>query len=594
MQAAIDASREIGFAVVAMTITLASVFLPIGFINGMLGKLFIEFAWTLAFCVLFSGFVALTLTPMMSSRMIGNSSGPKPKILQKFDHCLSKFQLIYVYYLGSAINNKKRFFAVCLISIIVLVFSFIYVNKDFVPEEDQGLLQVFFNGPEGSSLNDSLKTVKSAEKILSTTPEVSGFLEVIGWGGGESGMAFVPLKDWKERTRSQEEVKQELNAKFSQIPGMSIFAVSPPSIGGKRGDKAIEFNIQSSLEYSDLDIITKNFLEQMKQNPIFVNSERDFKASTPTLEIIINREKAYRYNLDLETIGRTIQYLIAGKQVGDFRLGTDIYEVILRYNIKDRNDPSSLKKVFVKSNNNSMLPLESVADIIETITVREYQHYNNSRAIKLTADLAEDKTINDAVAAIEGISEQTIDKNNSKLEFTGQIKQMNDSSNDTIITFLFALLFIYLVLSAQFESFGDSLLILMAVPFSITGGVLALYVFGNSINMYSNIGLITLIGLITKNSIMLVEFANQLRDEGMLIKEAIIKSAHLRLRPILMTSIATICGAMPLVFASGAGAASRNSIGLVIVGGMTIGTFFTMFVIPVLYQTFKKENAILK
>ena len=589
MQAAFDASKEIGFAVVAMTITLASVFLPIGFIDGFLGKLFIEFAWTLAFCVLFSGFVALTLTPMMSSRMIKTNSN-KPQFLQKFDYYLSKVQLNYLHYLELALNNKKKFYSICLASVIVLILSFINVNKTFVPDEDQGFLQVFFTGPEGSSVSSSLKTVLEAEEVLSSTPSILGYFDVIGWGGGDSAMAFVPLKDWKERNVSQAQVQQELNQKFSKIPGMSIFAVSPPSIGGGGGNKVIEFNIQSSLEYSDLDTISQLFLDRMNKNPIFVGSERDFKASTPTLDIIVNREKAYRYGVDIETIGKTIQYLIAGRQVGDFRMGTDIYDVIIGYDVKNKSNPTDIKKIFVKNNENNILPLESIADVKETISVKEYSHYNNSRSIKISADLAPGKNLTDAVKVIEEIAKDVIDTNKSKLEYLGQIKQMAESSGDTIITFLFALLFIFLVLSAQFESFGDSLLILMAVPFSITGGVLALLIFNDSINMYSNIGLVTLIGLVTKNSIMLVEFTNQLRHEGRTIAQAVIESAKLRLRPILMTSIATICGAIPLVLASGAGAASRNSIGLVIIGGMLLGTLFTIFVIPVLYQTFKKDT----
>ena len=590
IQAAFDASKEIGFAVVAMTITLASVFLPIGFIDGFLGKLFIEFAWTLAFCVLFSGFVALTLTPMMSSRMIKTNSN-KPQFLQKFDYYLSKVQLNYLHYLELALNNKKKFYSICIASVGLLVFSFINVNKTFVPDEDQGFLQVFFTGPEGSSVSSSLKTVLAAEEVLGSTPEILGYFDVIEWGGGDSAMAFVPLKDWKKRSKSQGQVQQELNQKFSKIPGMSIFAVSPPSMGGGSGDKVIEFTIQSPLEYSDLDIISQLFLDRMNKNPIFVGSERDFKASTPTLDIIVNREKAYRYGVNIETIGKTIQYLIAGRQVGDFRMGSDIYDVLISYDIKDKSDPTDIKKIFVKNNENNILPLESIADVKETISVKEYSHYNNSRSIKISADLAPGQNLNDAVKVIEEIAKDVIDTNKSKLEYLGQIKQMAESSGDTIITFLFALLFIFLVLSAQFESFGDSLLILMAVPFSITGGVLALLIFNDSINMYSNIGLVTLIGLVTKNSIMLVEFTNQLRHEGRTIAQAVIESAKLRLRPILMTSIATICGAIPLVLASGAGAASRNSIGLVIIGGMLLGTLFTIFVIPVLYQTFKKDTA---
>lgn len=592
MQAAFDASKEIGFAIIAMTITLASVFLPIGLIDGFLGKLFVEFAWTLAFCVLFSGFVALTLTPMMTSRMIKTQDSPKPRFLQYFDSCLLKTQTAYIHCLGLAINNKIKFYALCSISIVALVFGFTNVQKTFVPDEDSGFVQVFFNGPEGSSTEESLKTFIQAEKILAERDDILGFLGVIGFGGGESGMAFVPLTDWKERSKSQDTIKKELNAKLSQIPGMSIFAVSPPSIGGGHGsDKPVQFKLQTSLEYSDLDKISQTFTDRMKANPLFQNVERDFKASTPTLDIIVNRDKAYKYGVSIDVIGKTIQYLIAGRQVGDFRLGNDIYNVILRYNVKDRNDPDDLKKIYIKSDAGNLLPIETIADIIETITVKEYKHYNNSKSISITSDMIPTTTLGEVAKIIEDISDDLIDTNNTQLKFQGQIDQMNESSGQSLITFLFALVFIYLVLSAQFESFTDPLLILMAVPFSITGGVLALWIFGNTINMYSNIGLITLIGLVTKNSIMLVEFTNQLRAKGMLISEAVIESSKLRLRPILMTSIATICGALPLVTATGAGAASSNSIGIVIVGGMLLGTLFTIFVIPVLYQTFKKEKA---
>ena len=268
-----------------------------------------------------------------------------------------------------------------------------------------------------------------------------------------------------------------------------------------------------------------------------------------------------------------------------FRFKTCQHDTSLRSGIKPN-------RILIKTDNNNTLPLQSVADIVEKITVKEYKHYNTAKSITITSDLSPNKTLADAVKAIESIAAELLNKNNTKLEYLGEIKQMNESSGGIFVTFLFALVFIFLVLSAQFESFADSLLILMAVPFSMTGGVLALLLFNNTINMYSNIGLVTLIGLVTKNAIMLVEFTNQLRHQGMKITEAVVQSAKLRLRPILMTSIATIFGALPLVLANGAGAESRNSIGLVIVGGMLIGTLFTIFVIPVLYQTFKKEKSL--
>lgn len=591
MEAAISASKEITFAIVAMTITLASVFLPIGFIEGFLGKLFVEFAWTLAFCVLFSGFIALTLTPMMTSRMLFKASGKLPRILAAFDQGLKHIQSKYIYYLTLAIDYKKQFLLIAGSSVILLIIGFKFVNKSFVPQEDDSILQISFDGPEGSSLKHSEDTVIEAEKVLSTHKDLLGYFTIVGWNSSNKAFAFLPLKTWHQRVKSQEQIKHELQQELSKIPGMSIFVIDPPSMisGGAR--KPVEFNLQTSTSYQIIDQISKKFINLMKQSPIFTNVDRDFNASTPTLDIIVNRDKAYLYGVSLDSIGQTIEYLINGKTVGDFKMGNNIYDVILRYNQSNRNDISDLSKILIKNNQNVILPIDVVANVIENITVSAYNHYNGAKSITISSDLSDDHNITDAIDEINKIHDQLIKNTNIKMEYLGEIKQMNESQSNTLITFLFSLIFIYLVLAAQFESFSDPLLILVSVPFSITGGVIALWIFNDSLNIYSNIGLITLVGLVTKNAIMLVEFANQLRTQGMQVKEAILQSASLRLRPILMTSTATICGAIPLVLASGAGSAARNSIGLVIVGGMCLGTVFTIFVIPVLYQSFKRSKA---
>jgi len=589
MEAAILASKEIGFAIIAMTITLAAVFLPVGFIDGFIGKLFIEFAWTLAFSVLFSGFVALTLTPMMSSRMITQHNAPTFKFLIKFNDILQLVQDKYIYYLNLTFDNKKKFLFIIAASFVVLIVSFKFTEKTFVPQEDDGYLQLSFKGPEGSSLENSTRVVIEAEKILANYNDILGYLMVIGSGGSDNVFAFVPLKDWSERSKSQETIKNMLNKQFSEIAGMSIFAMDPRSMVSNGGGSPIEFTIQTNLEYDALDEISQQFIDIMKTNPIFDNVNRDLQSAMPTIAIEINRDKAYLYGANMANIGKTVQYLLAGQQVGDFRMGNDLYEVMLQFNQKDRSSISDFSKILIPTKNNNMLPLESIANITEKISVKSYSHYNNSKSVTISSDLAPNGKIDDAINEINKISSQLLDPNTTILEYIGEIKQMSEANSNMLITFGFALIFIYLVLAAQFESFVDPLLILLAVPFSITGGVLALWFAGDSLNMYSNIGLITLIGLITKNSIIIIEFANQLKEKGTNIKEAIIEASRLRLRPILMTTLAAVVGSMPLVFASGAGAAARNSIGLVIVGGLSIGTVFTLFVIPVIYQTFKKN-----
>lgn len=584
-EAAISGVKEIGFAIVAMTITLAAVFLPIGFIQGFLGKLFIEFAWTLAFCVLVSGFVALTLTPMMASLMLRKKTSAPFPILITFQNYLDRLTNLYIFYLKWLFEHKKYFLTICGGSVVVLILSFILVNKTFAPEEDDGFLQIIASGPEGSSLNHSFTAMKEVETILSNNKDVFGYFTIIN---PDSAFAFVPLNPWKDRKKSQKEIQGELNKRLMDIPGMSIFAAAPRSLASGGANKAIEFYIYSNnIGWQRLDRTSQKFVDAMKANHIFQNVERDLKTSTPTVNLEIDRDRAYIYNTSLDTIGATVQYLIGGRQIGTFNVGNDNYNVTLRFAEKDRNNINSLSNIYIKNNENNMLSLNSIVNIKEEISIRSYNHYNGAKSVTISAELAVGSKISDAVNFIEDWAKSNLDSNEMNMGFTGEIKRMNEANSNILSTFLLALIFIYLVLSAQFESFKDPLIILMAVPFSITGALLALVIFGNSINLYSNIGLVTLIGLVTKNSIMIVEFANQLREEGRSVYDAIMESAHLRLRPILMTSTATICGAIPLVFESGSGAASCNSIGLVIIGGMMLGTLFTIFVIPILYNRFK-------
>lgn len=593
LTAAQTAIGEIGFTVIAMTLTLATVFLPVGFIDGFVGKLFIEFAWTLAFCVLFSGFIALTLTPMMASRMLNHNTRTNFIIVTKFNDYLLIIQAKYLKALNWILEHEKQFFIYMSPTVIVLIMSFIFVNQTFVPNEDDGLIQVVFTGPEGTNLDHSQRAAAKAEKIYNSIPEINNYISIIGWqGNSDSAFSFLPLKDWRHRKKSQEQIRLELNKSLSKISDMSIFAVNPLSQINTNAQRAIEFNLQSNfLTLTELDKISLDFMAQMKNSGIFQQIDRDLKSSTPTVDILVNKDIAYRLGVDLATLGYTIQYLMAGKQIGDFRKDDDIYNVMLQYNIGKRSKISDINNIYIKSNTGEMLPLGVLASLNEHVGVKSYNHYNSIKAIAISADLNPKFKINEAINKIDEITRAITNKQSDiKLEYLGQIKSMFEAEGNILSTFLFALIFIYLILAAQFESFTDPLLILLAVPFSIVGAVFTLLIFNNSLNMYSNIGLITLVGLITKNSIMIVEFANQLHVQGLIVKEAIIKASIIRLRPILMTSLATIFGSIPLATASGAGAAARNSIGLVIIGGMSVGTLFTIFVIPSLYYIFKKQS----
>ncbi|RYE06435.1 MAG: efflux RND transporter permease subunit [Rickettsiaceae bacterium] len=586
IKAANIGSVEIKSTIVAMTLTLSAVFLPVGFMEGFIGKLFIEFAWTLAFCVLISGFVALSLTPMMVSRMILTKKSHNSPFFVKFNLYFELILSRYLYYLNLVVNLRKALIFIAIGIISALTLSILYVDKTLAPMEDSGFLQVFLTGVKGSTVKQSEKSLIELERTLANNSDVSGYLTM---SSGNNGFAFVPLKDWSLRQKSQAKICIDINEELSKIPGMSVFATNPPSIMSGGSSHAVEFILQTSLDYEYLDKISQQFVSQLNINPIFVNTKRNLDFSKPILDIQINRDRVYLYGLNLENIGNTLKYIISGKQISDFRMGDDIYDVNLMYNIQERKDLSNIQNILIKSDQ-GMIPLINVAKVEEKVAADAYMHYDLYKSVNITSDLAPNYKIADAINAITKISSEIIKNDEAKLKYTGEIERMNESNNNIIIVFSLAMIFIYLVLSAQFESFTDPLFILLAVPFSILGGILALLLTNNSINIYSNIGLVTLIGLITKNSIMLIEFANQLHNKGINAKEAILTSASLRFRPILMTTIATVCGAVPLLFASGAGAGARNSIGIVIVGGMTIGTLFTLFIVPIIYANFKKVS----
>lgn len=598
MQAALDGSKEIYLAIIAMTLTLSAVFLPVGFLNNFIGKLFIEFAWTLAFCVLFSGIVSLTLTPLMCAKMINpnKSQSKQIKFLAEFNKFVIWLQQNYGIYLKTALDNKKKLYFICLISTGILIFSFINVKKTFSPVEDQGVFSISFQGPNGLSFDDTCLVAQKVEKVLANIKGIKEYLTVVNERRKNSGFGIAVLEDWSKRNRSQDEIRAEFNKKASSILEMSIFGHNFPSLtnrgAGSSGDATnIAFYLLSSLEHGELHKIAQNIVRKLKQeNETFEQNsiQTDFYTGYAALDLMINKEKACKYNLDIKDIVTTIQLLMAGKEIGDFTIGSNIYSVRMQYKINDRNKIQNLRQIYIKNSKSAFVPLESVAQIVETSESRSYNRYNNLRSIKITANLANKADKMQAKSLIDAIVENEIDPSTTKLEYMET--EMKALAKSTLATFCFALLFIFLVLSAQFESFLSAGLILMAVPFSIVGAIIALLIFKDSLNLYSGIGLITLIGLITKNSIMIVEFANQLVKKGLSIKGAAIESAQLRLRPILMTALSTICGALPLIFTTGASSGACRSIGLTIVGGMTLGTLFTSFIIPALYVTFTKAS----
>ncbi len=591
-QATIQGIKETSFAIVAMTITLSSVFLPIGFMGGMIGKLFTEFAWTLAFCVFISGLVALTITPTLTYQLIGVQMNSN-KVSNFVNHYLNQCNNYYQIILNQIFNNKKFVFLALGIIGLLIVISFKYIEKTFIPQEDDGVIQISANGPDGSTLKTTETDMIAIEEVLQKNKYVKDYFEIIGWGGSNTATLFSTLVDYSKRSVSQEQIVNDLNQKFFLIPQMSIYAFGLPSMfSGSSKGKGFKFSLQTTEDFELLDNLSQRLIKRMEAFPQFFNIERDVKTSIPNLNIIINREKAYYYGVSLDSIGRTVQYLIAGKKVGQFQIGNDTYDINLKYALADRDNINSLSAIYIKNLNKSMIPLINISDIKEEVGVQSYNHYNGFKEIEISASLQSNFPLQKAVDTVNNIAKDVLDDTKFQLEFLGEAKHMKESNTSILGTFLLGLVVIYLVLSAQFNNFKDALLILLSVPFSIIGGLALLLITGNKLNLYSNIGLVTLVGLITKNAIMIIEFANQNLEEGKSKLESILTACSQRLRPILMTTAATVLGVVPMIFAHGSGANARISIGLIIFGGMIIGTVFTLLIIPALYYFFKETKSI--
>jgi HAE1 family hydrophobic/amphiphilic exporter-1 len=593
--AAIRGAGEIKFAIISTTLALIAVFLPVGFIEGFIGKLFIEFAWTLAFCVLVSGVVALTLTPMLASKVDSRKVSEENKLSKYVHHYLQIINSAYCRGLEWVFNNRAKFFLLNIIPVILLVLSFIMVKKEFIPQEDEGIFQVRMKGPEAMNLNSSVEVAGQAEEVLMGDEDVDGVFIITGFrGDSASAVSFVNLTPWAERDRSQSQIIESLNLKLDDIPGMRIYASAPKGFGGGGGgnNKPINFKLTSLKNFDYIERSVDKIAKEMHSSGYFENIETDLKRTKPKLNINIDKLKSYKLGIPIESAGKSMQYYFAGRTIDEFLRGNNVYSVVMQYPDKMRHDPRFLDLALIRDNRGKMHQLSEIANIEEDAGISERNHYNNFNSITLSANLKEDITLDKAKEFLDAKLDGATYKNqNLNYHYGGLIEQMSEANSAIIYIFGLALVFIYLVLSAQFESFRYPLLILFSVPFSSVGGILALNLTGDTLNLYSNIGLVTLIGLITKNAIMIIEFANQLLPKCTGVREAIFEASKLRLRPILMTTLATIFGAIPLILAEGAGAASRNSIGYVIIGGMSIGTLFTLFVIPALYLSFVKKHS---
>ena len=579
--AAVRGAREIGFAVIAMTLTLAAVYAPIAFTPGRTGRLFLEFAVTLAGAVIVSGFVALTLTPMMCSKLLRHSER-RNVVVKVIEGALEGLERGYAASLKGALKLRWLVLLLALGVGGAGGWLFTQMKSELSPTEDRGTVIVTGNAPEGASFGYTQRYASQVEALLSSVLELRSYLMIVGTGDVTQFLAFGRLKDWAERDVSQQEVTQGLSQKLRRIAGVQAFAANPGSLGTRGLGKPLQFVIQSSASYEEINALANQLVEKLKDNPGLTDIDTDMRLNKPEVEIEIDRDRVADLGLDISVIGRTLETLLGGRNVSTFQIGSEQYDVTVALPPEERTSPETLSRIFVRGEGGQMVQLSNIVSAKVTVAPRDLRRFNQLRAITIQANLAPGYMLGEAIAAVNGAAAEVLPPG-TITDLTGAAREFRDASSNLALVFLMALAFIYLVLAAQFESFRDPIMIMVSVPLSMTGALTALWLTGGTLNVYSQIGLVTLIGLITKHGILIVDFANTLQRQGGERYPAIIEAARLRLRPILMTTAAMVLGAVPLALAAGAGAESRQQIGWVIVGGMTLGTLLTLYVVPCVY-----------
>ncbi len=578
-QAAITAARELALPTIAMTLTLATVYAPIGLQGGLTGALFREFAFTLAGAVIISGVVALTLSPMMSSKLLRQSTN-KSKFQLKVESLFNKIRDRYAKMLRLTLKHQPAVVSVAVMIVILLPLFYIFSTKELAPREDQGVLFSFIQAAPNSSLDQTLLFTEEVNKAYQSFPETANTFQLTSPNVGFSGMLTKP---WSERERTIMEIEGEAWGKMSTIPGIRAIVTSPPPLPGG-SDFQIEFVISSTDEPAQIVQYADQLVGKAFESGLFMFADTDLKFDLPQSEIIIDRDKLSALGLTPRQIGTDLGILTGGDYINRFNISGRAYKVIPQLKREERLNPEQLEEVYVSGPNGSPISLASFATIKNSVEPRQLNRFQQINSAKIQGALPPGVSIDQGLKVLEDAAASILPATYN-IDYAGESRQLRKEQNNLVGTLILALILIYLVLASQFESFRDPFIILAgSVPLAMVGALLVIFLNGTTLNIYSQVGLVTLVGLIAKNGILVVEFANHLQEKGLSVLEAIEQSSLTRLRPILMTSFATIVGHFPLVIATGAGAGARNSIGIVLVCGMLIGTFFTLFILPTIYS----------
>ncbi len=589
VEAAIKGAREITGPVIVMSLTLAAVFVPIGFMGGFTGALFTEFAFTLAVTVILSGVIALTFSPMLCSKVLDDSLREK-KIVKKIDQVFDKIKIFYAGRLKSVLNYHAIAVVVAVVVITSCYFLFIGAKTELAPTEDMSVIGAVGMGNSNATLKELENSRVQLADIFTSFPETKDYFIVEGFLSGNQTFSGMILKPWSERHKTEMQLVPEVSEKVGKIPGLQVFAFPWPSLPGMQSGPGITLDITSVQEHEKMYPMVQEIVKALQKSGLFIYVSSDLKFDMPELELGIDRNKAAQLGVRMSDIAQALASVYGGDNVNYFSKNGYSFEVIPQVYQKFRYNPEQVKNIYIPSQSGQLISLGSLITLSTEGTPLSLEQFQQLNSAKIDIAMMPFVSQGEGIAYVQQLLNSMLPPSMG-YDFEGQARSYLGQGNAMIYAFIFAMIIIFLLLSAQFESFRDPLIILISVPMSICGALIPLSLGLSTLNIYSEIGLITLIGLITKHGILMVEFANQLQiKEGLSIREAIEKSAAIRLRPILMTTLTMIVGVLPLLFAVGAGAVSRFDVGLVIGSGMLIGTLFTLFIVPTMYLIFAKNH----
>jgi multidrug efflux pump len=589
-EASLKGAREIAVPVISMTITLAAVYAPIGFVSGLTGALFREFAFTLAGAVIVSGIIALTLSPMMCSKLLKHETSGG-RFARFLDRLFERMKRGYQRLLARSLRWRPITLLILLGTIGATGIIYATTQSELAPEEDQGILFNIVKTPQAGNLDYTEAITAELYKVFEKVPEKAHVFAINGFGSNVhqafAGILFVP---WEERKRTQKQILQSLQPQLAGITGASIFSFARPSLPGSTGGPPVQFVITTTADYTQLASVLAEMQAEAAKSGLFIFTDTDLKFDTPQIELKIDHDKANRLGISMADIGNSLATLLGGNYVNRFNLYGRSYQVIPQVPREYRLTSDWLKRYQVRTSSGALVPLSSVASVEQSVQPNALTSFQQLNSAVLQGVPFPGQTVGEAVAFLKAKAAEKLPAGFS-YDFQGESRQYVQEGSTLLVTFVFALIIIYLVLAAQYESFRDPLIILVALPTSMLGALLPMIFGAATINIYTQIGLVTLIGLISKHGILMVDYANQLQEtRGMDRHAAIQEAAAIRLRPILMTTAAMVVGMVPLLRAAGAGAASRFSIGLVIAGGMIVGTLFTLFVTPAVYTYVARDR----